>query len=259
MSSSKESTNGLTSMQQLFVAEYLVDLNATQAALRAGASPRSAYEMGSRWLKKVEVRDAIAIGIAGRIARTEVTADLIVKELAKIAFADATELMAIRRTCCRYCWGGPEFLYTETPAERRVRQRKHDHAMALAEQGRGAAPDWDSTILVGFRRTADPNPECPECCGDGLVSLLLSDTRFVSPEARALFAGAQITRHGIKVSVHDKLRALEMLGQHFGLFDQKGNANAEASVPVAELDAIYENALAEVAASEAAVRSRRIQ
>lgn len=49
----------MTPKQAVFVSEYLVDLNATQAAIRAGYSPRTAYSQGQRLLKNVEVQQAI--------------------------------------------------------------------------------------------------------------------------------------------------------------------------------------------------------
>jgi phage terminase small subunit len=68
------------------VREYLIDLNATQAAIRAGYSKKTAYEIGRQNLKKLEKE--IAAAQAEQSKRTEVTADRIVKELARIAFVD---------------------------------------------------------------------------------------------------------------------------------------------------------------------------
>jgi phage terminase small subunit len=79
---------GLRPKQQIFVREYLIDLNATAAAIRAGYSPATAQEQGSRLLSNVMVRRAIHEGMKRRIARTEVTADKVVRELAIIAFSD---------------------------------------------------------------------------------------------------------------------------------------------------------------------------
>ena len=78
----------LTDKQARFVEEYLVDLNATQAAIRAGYSEKTANEQGPRLLVNVSVSQAIAKAQLARSKRTEVTQDRVVKELAKIAFAD---------------------------------------------------------------------------------------------------------------------------------------------------------------------------
>lgn len=78
----------LTDKQQRFVAEYLIDLNATQAAIRAGYSEATAYSQGQRLLKNVEVEKAISAAMKIRADRTDITADRVLKELAKIGFAD---------------------------------------------------------------------------------------------------------------------------------------------------------------------------
>lgn len=83
----------LTPKQEAFVAEYLVDLNATQAAIRAGYSEKTAYSMGQRLLKNVEVAAAIAEAQAKRAERTEITQDRVLIELAKIGFSDLRKAM----------------------------------------------------------------------------------------------------------------------------------------------------------------------
>lgn len=86
----------LTPKQQLFVQEYLIDLNATQAAIRAGYSVQTAQEQGSRMLSNVMVQNAIAKAMAERSKRTQITADMVVKELSKIAFADIKDFLSFR-------------------------------------------------------------------------------------------------------------------------------------------------------------------
>lgn len=78
----------LTPRQSRFVAEYLITLNATQAALKAGYSAKTAEHCGPRLLGIVGVASAIQDSLAKRAARTEVTADRVVTELARIAFGD---------------------------------------------------------------------------------------------------------------------------------------------------------------------------
>lgn len=84
----------LTPKRRRFVEEYLVDLNATQAARRAGYSPRSARSHGPRLLRDPAVAAAIAEAQAARAERTKVTADAVVRELAKVAFGDPRRLFA---------------------------------------------------------------------------------------------------------------------------------------------------------------------
>lgn len=81
----------LTARQKLFVAEYLVDLNATAAATRAGYSPRTAAQQGSRLLSNVKVQAAIAEGKQARAQRVELSQDRVLEELCHIAFLDPFE------------------------------------------------------------------------------------------------------------------------------------------------------------------------
>lgn len=88
----------LPAKQQLFVKEYIVDLNGTQAYLRAGykASEEAARRNASRLLTKADIQAAIREAMKAREQRTEVSADRVVKELAKIAFADIKDFLAFR-------------------------------------------------------------------------------------------------------------------------------------------------------------------
>jgi len=74
--------------QALLAHEYLVDLNAKQAALRAGYKAESAHAQGCTLLKHPKVAAAIAEGKRLRALRTQISADAVVAELAKIGFAD---------------------------------------------------------------------------------------------------------------------------------------------------------------------------
>ena len=78
----------LTPMQALFVEEYLVDLNAKQAAIRAGYSARTAHQQGSQIFNRPAVQAALRERMAARVARTEVQQDQVIRELARIAFGD---------------------------------------------------------------------------------------------------------------------------------------------------------------------------
>ena len=78
----------LTPRQAAFVREYLLDLNATQAAIRAGYSPKAARVTGPETLSKPAVATAIERAMAKRAERTEVTAERVLAELAKLAFAN---------------------------------------------------------------------------------------------------------------------------------------------------------------------------
>lgn len=82
----------MTPKQQLFVREYLVDLNATQAAQRCGYSEKTAYAQGCRLLKDAEVAAAIQAAMDKRAAKTEITAERVLQEIARLAFFDPAKL-----------------------------------------------------------------------------------------------------------------------------------------------------------------------
>jgi len=84
----EEWENELTPKQRAFVREYLIDLNATQAAIRAGYSEDTAYSIGAENLKKPQIEAAISAAMKLRAERTNITADRVLQELAKIGFAD---------------------------------------------------------------------------------------------------------------------------------------------------------------------------
>jgi len=87
--------DGLTKKQRAFVEEYLVDLNATQAAIRAGYSAKSAAEIGYENLRKPQIVEAIAEAQKARSERTQITADMVVKELALLGFANMQDYVRI--------------------------------------------------------------------------------------------------------------------------------------------------------------------
>ena len=78
----------LTDKQQTFVEEYLVDLNATQAAIRAGYSEKTAKDIGCQNLAKLYIQDAISKAMDARSERTAITADNVLKEIASLAFKE---------------------------------------------------------------------------------------------------------------------------------------------------------------------------
>lgn len=83
----------LTEKQQMFVDEYLIDLNATQAAIRAGYSVKNADKIGSELIGKTRVGEEIKKALADRSRRTGINADRIVQELAKIALVNPDDVV----------------------------------------------------------------------------------------------------------------------------------------------------------------------
>lgn len=88
-------TQELTDRQARFCEEYLIDLNATQAAIRAGYSEKTANEQGARLLANVSVQEKIAELKAERAKRTEMTQDSVIQELAAVARAEIKGVRAV--------------------------------------------------------------------------------------------------------------------------------------------------------------------
>ncbi len=88
----------LTAKQKIFADEYLIDLNATRAykvAYPKVKKEESAAAAGARLLRNVKVEDYIRKRMKDREKRTEITQDMVLKELAKIGFADVTDFVTI--------------------------------------------------------------------------------------------------------------------------------------------------------------------
>lgn len=83
----------LTAKQKRFIEEYLIDLNATQAAIRAGYSPHTAGAIGHENLNKPEIRARIDKALAERSKRTGINADRVVRELARIALVNPANVI----------------------------------------------------------------------------------------------------------------------------------------------------------------------
>jgi phage terminase small subunit len=75
----------LNPKQQRFVAEYLVDLNATQAAIRAGYSEKTAASQAFDLLRKPEIAEAVQQGVAAQQKRTEITSDYVLSSIREVA------------------------------------------------------------------------------------------------------------------------------------------------------------------------------
>ncbi|WP_173911059.1 terminase small subunit [Acinetobacter sp. Marseille-Q1618] len=83
----------LTAKQQCFIEEYLIDLNATQAAIRAGYSAKTAYSKGQLLTKMLSTQITEAQG--NRSKRTQITQDMVLNELAKIGFSNMLDYVSV--------------------------------------------------------------------------------------------------------------------------------------------------------------------
>ncbi len=175
----------LTDKQRRFCEEYIVDLNATQAAIRAEYSEKTAYSMGQRLLKKVEAQEYIKQLKEERAARTQIEADRVIYELSLIAFSNAADYAAVV----------DEETYVEVDG---------NWIKLLDDDGNPV-----------MRRTVKP--------------VLTKD---LTAEQKRALAVIKKGRDGFEVKPYDKVRALELLGKHIGLFEEKVNVNGTINNPM---------------------------
>jgi len=153
----------LTKKQKRFVEEYLVDLNATQAAIRAGYSPQTARDIGCENLTKPNIQNAIATAMAERSRRTGINQDRVIQEIAKLAFLNPVDVI-----------------------------------------------DMDEATIKG-----EANRDDTACIASVKVKVIPGED-------------GNITEREIKT--YDKLKALELLGKHLGMFSDK--LKVEGAIPV---------------------------
>lgn len=215
------------SREDVFVQEYLVDLNGRQAAIRAGYSAQSARQTACELLAKPEVHAKLQKAMDERANRTGITADAVLERLWAMANADPRELTEHHRSCCRYCWG-KDHKFQRTPRELEEARAKHelDQNEAIADaKAQGLRPPssrpFDEAGGIGWDPRRDPHPDCPECFGEGIERVVFKDTRDLSPSARLLYAGVKTTQHGMEIKMHDPQAAMRDVGRHLGMFKDK--------------------------------------
>ena len=179
----------MTAKQQRFCDEYLIDLNATQAAIRAGYSEKTAYSMGQRLLKNVEVQNCIQERKAERVERTEITQDMVLRELAIIAFSNAADYAAV--------------------IEREVMHENKDGELIPTLDRHGNPLKY---------KTVEP--------------VLTED---LTDDQKKALAVIKRSKDGFEVKPYDKVRALELLGKHLGMFTENVKLSGPVGNPFAGL------------------------
>lgn len=155
----------LNEKQQKFCEEYLIDLNATQAAIRAGYSIKTATEQSSRLLRNVKVKSEIDKLIAERSKRTGINQDRVIRELARIAFVNPNNVIDVK--------------------DGTVKQNASEDDMACIQS----------------------------------IKIKKSDSEKGWSEER-------------EVRLNDKMKALELLGKHLGIFKENINEDLNISVTI---------------------------
>ena len=225
----------LAPRKQLFVREFAKDLHARNAAIRAGYSERTATQQACNLMAEPEVKVAVDEALAERGRAVQITADDVLRDLIAIAKADPNDIVQHRRLCCRFCWG-EGFRYQRTAGEMERDRRGHEADTERRQEDAAKADKaftpraFDEQGGVGYRRTREPNVECPECFGEGVEDVHIKDTRLLAAEPRSLYAGVKRTKEGIEVKTHDKRAVLELIGRHLGMFKDKVELSGQVAV-----------------------------
>lgn len=204
--------DGLTAQQRRFVAEYLKDGNATQSAIRAGYSKKSAEQIGYQLLQKTSVAQAIAQQQKASIARTLGGADEVLAQMWQLATFDANQLSQYRRGACRYCWGfGHQYQWRDMVEfeEKRLEATERDKREPVDVGG------------YGYDHTREPNPGCPRCNGDGIGQPYFADTRKLSPVAALAYSGVKLGKNGVEITAISRERMFEAVMKRLGLADSE--------------------------------------
>ncbi|MEN2425945.1 terminase small subunit [Chromobacterium vaccinii] len=215
-----DSAAELTPLQEAFWRRYTVHFNATQAAIEAGYSPKTAKQQASQLLQHPAIAHRLAAWRRDVREVSEKDRALLINELWNIVLADAGELSELRRVSCRYCHG-IDHQYQYTPREWAAAEQQHakECAEALATKAE-QPPPLNPQGGVGYNPKRPPATDCPECHGDGIEQPFYHDTRTLSPAARALFVGVKTTKDGLEIKTLDKAAAQEKLMRHYGLYEQ---------------------------------------
>lgn len=219
----------LTPKQKAFVENYLIDLNATQAAIRAGYSPKTAEAIGFENLRKPKIDSEIQKAMSERSQRTEITADMVLQRWWDLATADPNEIIHLRRVCCRNCFGKDHKYqwFNEDEYKRAVKL-----AISLAKEQREEPTIPSDVGGYGYDRLLRPHPKCPYCKGEGNVDLHIEDTRDLGPKAKLLYGGIKQTAAGIEIKMRDQDKALENVARHLGMFNDTLNIKANIGVQI---------------------------
>lgn len=231
-----------------FVERYLATYNQTSAYREAfdtkgGMSDNTCAANASRLLRTDKVARLTALRV--RQAFDDLDGDIKTRALERlmgIAFADANELSELRWECCRYCHG-IDHRYQYKPSEWREKLDEYQRELAEAVKNGGKHPAEPNVEGgEGYDPRKVPNPDCPECYGEGVSREVLKDTRYLSPAASALYAGVKRTKEGLEIKTHDQLKAFDMLTRVIKMLDDR--PEAVFNVIAAEvLDEIYAKAM----------------
>ena len=170
----------MTNAQKRFCDEYLIDLNASRAykvAYKNCKSDLTARTNGSKLLTKTNIQEYISKKQKEIEKRTEVTQDMVIKELSAIAFSKASDYAKLKKM------------------KRNV-------------------PVFDGEEIVDYKE-------------EEYTGIEFTPTDELSEEQKKALSGIKQGKFGLEVNSCDKVRALELLGRHLGIFNDKLDLNVK--------------------------------
>lgn len=216
---------GLTPLQHRFTQEFLIDLNGTKAYQRA--SPDSSYETAAsescRLLAEPKIAQEVQRLMDERAVITGISTDRVLFRLWAMATADTRELSGHRIGACRHCYG-QDHGYQRTAQELRRDTEKHIAAeikREKAEKGDFVPRQFDEMGGIGYTPKRPPNPDCPECFGDGESRPYLADTDHLSEAGAMLFKGIKTTKDGVSLETQNPGEMIQLIGRHLGMWNDK--------------------------------------
>ena len=170
----------MTDAQKRFCDEYLIDLNATRAYKVAYPNTKreeTASSNGSRMLRNDKVQKYISEKMKEREQRTEITQDMVIRELSAIAFSKASDYAKLKKM------------------KRNV-------------------PIFDGENIVDYKE-------------EEYIGIEFTPTEKLNEEQKKALSGIKQGKFGLEVNSCDKVRALELLGRHLGIFNDKLDVNVK--------------------------------
>jgi phage terminase small subunit len=231
---------GLTPAQRIFCNEYATTRNATESYQRAhpNVTRLTAGTEGNRLLHNPLIREEVQRLLDESASITGITRERVLMRLWNIATADPRKLTELRKGACRHCWGMyHQYQYTDAEYEK----AESDWIHKEAKRQKAEKADFEPQAFprkggTGYHPDRQPNPECPECFGEGTTRVVLHDTRTLEPAEAALFAGVKVSEKGaIEVKTHNPVEALIQVGRHLGMWNDKLLIPTESTNPLAEL------------------------
>lgn len=239
--------------KERFAQVYSTGKSQAEAAKAAGVTVRRA----SNFARSFDVRARIEELIGDRAKRLEVEGDDLVQLWIKMLGVDMNEFTSVERNCCYHCWG-KDFGRQHTPSslEREEKEWTENRIRMVKNKmpDPGPFPPYEDEW---YDPRKPPNPECPNCRGEGVQVVTARDTRELSPEARAMFQGVEKTQFGLKVNTVSKEKILEWLGKAFGVWREKEKEEVMQGIIPEELEKRFLEVMEESKKRTLAVMERR--